>query len=126
MPIYSDVNLWIGKFSNNVLVYDYDAINQNIFLIITTPIRSKWFDVFLGSNIPRYLFEPMDDETASGIREEIKTLLKRNGEYRLKLQGIRVRPSYAEQLYAVEVNYIAPDLGEKPHQFRFTLNHQRA
>ena len=82
-PIYSDINLWVGKFSNDLIVHDYDAINQNIFLIVTTPIRSKWFDPFLGSNIPKYLFEPMDDITASDIKTEIGTLLTRNLEYRV-------------------------------------------
>lgn len=126
MPVYSDVNLWIGKFSNDVMVYDYDALNQNIFLIITTPVRSKWFDIFLGSNIPKYLFEPMDEITAQAIKDEIKSLLRRNREFRVTLDRVRVIPVYDQQLYAVEIHYIAPEIGENPHEFRFTLNHQQS
>lgn len=125
-PIYSDINLWVGKFSNDVLVYDYDAINQNIFLIVTTPIRSKWFDIYLGSNIPKYLFEPMDATTAGDIRHEISTLLTRNGEFRVELKNILVVPNYTEQAYGVEVTYVAPSIGDEPHQFRFGLNRQTA
>ena len=125
-PIYSDINLWVGKFSNDVLVYDYDAINQNIFLIITTPIRSKWFDIYLGSNIPKYLFEPMDETTAGDIRHEISTLLTRNEEWRAQLLNVRVIPNYVEQAYGVEVTYLAPSIGDQPYTFRFGLNRQNS
>ncbi len=125
-PIYSDINLWVGRFSNDVMVYDYDAINQNIFLIITTPIRSKWFDIYLGSNIPKYLFEPMDATTAGDIRSEIATLLTRNGERRVQLLNVSVTPNYVEQAYACEVTYLAPSIGDQPYTFRFGLNKQHS
>lgn len=125
-PIYSDINLWVGKFSNDLIVHDYDAINQNIFLIVTTPIRSKWFDPFLGSNIPKYLFEPMDDITASDIKTEIGTLLTRNLEYRVKIENVRVIPNYDMQVYGVEVNYVCDELSNASNQFRFALNKQQS
>lgn len=121
---YSDINLWVGRFSNNELVYDYDAINQNIFLIVTTPIRSKWFDIFLGSNIYKYLFEPMDDETTNAIRTEISTLMSRNREPRAKVTGISVVANYDMEAYGVEVSYVCEELSDKPHTFRFSLNRQ--
>lgn len=125
-PIYSDINLWVGKFSNDLIVHDYDAINQNIFLIVTTPIRSKWFDPFLGSNIPKYLFEPMDEITASDIKTEIGTLLTRNLEYRVKIENVRVIPNYDMQVYGVEVNYVCDELSNASNQFQFALNKQQS
>ncbi len=125
-PIYSDINLWVGKFSNDLIVHDYDAINQNIFLIVTTPIRSKWFDPFLGSNIPKYLFEPLDDITASDIKTEIGTLLTRNLEYRVKIENVRVIPNYDMQVYGVEVNYVCDELSDASNQFQFALNKQQS
>lgn len=125
-PIYSDVNLYVGRFSNKELVYDYEAINQNIFLIITTPIRSKWFRVRLGSNIPKYLFEPMDDMTANKIKGEILHLLKRNQELRVQITSVRVVPNYNTQLYAVEIVYTAENIGDEPFAFQFGLNRQAA
>lgn len=125
-PIYSDINLWVGKFSNDLIVHDYDAINQNIFLIVTTPIRSKWFDPFLGSNIPKYLFEPLDDITASDIKTEIGTLLTRNLEYRVKIENVRVIPNYDMQAYGVEVNYVCDELSNDSNQFQFALNKQQS
>lgn len=121
---YSDINLWVGRFSNDLIIYDYDAINQNIFLIITTPIRSKWFDVYLGSNIPKYLFEPMDNITARDIRSEIFTLLSRNLETRVVINSVQVVPHPEEQVYVVEVEYTVEEIAETSTTFRFALNKQ--
>lgn len=125
-PLYSDINLYVGRFSNKELVYDTDAINQNIFLIITTPIRSKWFRIRYGSNIPQYLFEPMDDMTSNRIRREIMTLLSRNEELRVTIESVRVVPNYVDQVYAVEIIYIAPNIDGKRVEFQFGLNKQNA
>lgn len=122
---YSDINLWVGRFSNDLIIYDYDAINQNIFLIITTPIRSKWFDVYLGSNIPKYLFEPMDAITARDIRSEIFTLLSRNLETRVVINSVQVVPHPEEQVYVVEVEYTVEEIAETSTTFRFALNKQQ-
>ena len=125
-PLYSDINLYVGRFSNKELVFDEDAINQNIFLIITTPIRSKRFRIRYGSNIPAYLFEPMDDMTARAIRQEISTLLSRNSELRVKIESVLVVPNYTSQMYAVEIIYTAPNINGEPIVFQFGLNKQAA
>lgn len=125
-PLYSDINLYVGTFSNKELVYDTDSINQNLFLIITTPIRSKWFRVRYGSNIPAYLFEPMDEMTSNRIQREIKTLLSRNDELRVTVESVKVIPNYSIQVYAVEIIYTAPNLDGKPVIFQFGLNKQAA
>jgi phage baseplate assembly protein W len=125
-PLYSDINLYVGTVSNKELVYDTESINQNIFLIITTPIRSKWFRIRYGSNIPAYLFEPMDEMTANRIMREIKTLLSRNDELRVTIESVRVIPNYSIQTYAVEVIYTAPNIDGKPVVFQFGLNKQNA
>jgi phage baseplate assembly protein W len=123
---FSDVNLYVARLSNKELVFGYDAINQNIFLIVLTPIRSKWFRPRLGSNVPAYLFEPMDDLTASRIRGEIQTLLERNFENRVKINAVRVTPDYTNQLYVVEISYVAVNLSNEPYILRFGLNRQAA
>lgn len=123
-PLYSDVNLYVGRFSNKELVYGTDAINQNIFLIITTPIRSKWFRIRYGSNIPQYLFEPMDEMTSNRIRREIQTLLSRNEELRVTIESVQVVPNYQANVYAVEIVYVAPNIDGKRVEFQFGLNKQ--
>lgn len=125
-PTYSDINLYVGRYSNQELVYDQDAINQNIFLIITTPIRSKWFRLRYGSNVPAYLFEPMDDITATKIRNEIRRLLTRNDELRITITNVRVVPNYEQEMYAVSIEYTAVTLNGQMVEFQFGLNKQIA
>lgn len=120
MSTFSDVNLFLGQGSQNTLVYDADAINQNILLIITTPVRSKWFRPRLGSNIPSYLFDPVDQITASSIQAEIKTLLERNGEFRVSIDSVTVIAVPDDQCYYVAIEYSSPYID--PNKVKFTFN----
>lgn len=124
--LFSDINLFVGVFSHDELVYNADAINQNIFLICTTPIRTKWFKIRYGSNIPEYLFEPMDESTAGLIRTEINGLLTRNLETRVKITRVTVSPNYIDQVYVVRVEYEVAVLATQPFLFEFALNKQAA
>lgn len=121
MPIYSDVNLFTGTQDPNTLVLDVDAVNQNILMIITTPVRSKWFRPRIGSNIPLYLFDPVDDHTAQRIRTEILTLFPRNGEYRFTVENVIVIPVPDEQYHYVSMTYSSPYLDPSRVEFNFNL-----
>lgn len=119
--LYSDINLFLGEKSPNTLVTDADAVNQNILMAVTTPIRSKWFRPRLGSNIPNYLFDPVDQITASKIQQEIMTLLPRNGEYRVVIESATVIAVPDEQLYYVSITYSSPFLDPNRVVFNFNL-----
>lgn len=105
--MFSDLNLNI-RGDNRPLVTDVDSINQNIKLILTTPIRSKWFRPKFGSNISSYLFDPVDAFTASKIRGEIFTVLERNAEYRVKPIRVEIIPDPDNQEYYVGITYTSP------------------
>jgi phage baseplate assembly protein W len=121
MPVYSDVNLFLGAGSPNTLVTDADSVNQNIMLICTTPIRSKWFRPRIGSNIPEYLFDPVDDISAQKIRTEILTLFPRNGELRITVESVIVIPVPDEQVHFVSMTYTSPYLDPSRVKFDFNL-----
>ena len=121
MATFSDVNFFMGSKSPNTLVLDADAINQNIILILTTPIRSKWFRPRLGSNIPNYLFDPVDHVTADAIKLEAQTVLSRNGELRVTVTDVEVIPNPEEQYYFVSVKYTSQYLNPSEVTFNFNL-----
>lgn len=121
MPIYSDVNLWLGAQDPNTLVTDVDAVNQNILMIVTTPIRSKWFRPRIGSNIPQYLFDPVDDFGAQKIQSEMMTLFPRNGEFRITVETVVVIPVPDDQAYYVSMTYSSPYLDPSRVVFNFNL-----
>ena len=57
-----------GNFS---ILYDLDVIINSWSNILTTPKRTYDHDPEFGSNLYLYLFEPADNETSSGIKDEI-------------------------------------------------------
>ncbi len=118
--LYSDINLHVIENNQETLVKQADAINQNILVILATNFNSKWWRPRLGSNIERYLFEPMDQDTADKIKSEIFSTLIDNGEFRVNIQGVTVVPNYEEQYYYVELHYDVPSLNAKDIKFVFS------
>jgi phage baseplate assembly protein W len=111
----------MGGDNPNTLVTDADAVNQNIMMICTTPIRSKWFRPRIGSNIPIYLFDPCDDITAQKIKTEIMTLFPRNNEFRITIESCTVIPVPDEQVHFVSITYSSPYLDPSRVKFDFNL-----
>lgn len=118
---YSDINLFAGQTPTDI-VTDEASVNQNILLILMTPIRSAWFDPTIGSNIPQYLFEPLDELTARKIQNEATRLLVRNGETRVQFTNVQVLVNYDTQDFYVKIEYIAPDLDSRKIVFDFNIS----
>lgn len=119
---YSDVNLWAGSYTNSALVFDEKSVEQNIMLILMTPLRSAWFDPGIGSNILTYLFDPIDDLTALKMKREITSVLPRNGETRVNFTSVEVMANPDAGDYYLRIGYEAPGLDYKKFSFDFTLS----
>lgn len=117
---YSDINLNAGTGSS-ALVYDEASINQNILLILLTPIKAAWFDPGIGCIIPMILFDPIDDLSANKIQREIMTVLPRHGELRVQITSCRVLANPDAQDYYVDIGYIAPGLDGRKINFIFNM-----
>jgi len=118
---YSDISFSIDYVPNEI-VADADAINQNITIIFDTPIRSKWFRPRNGSNVNRWLFDPIDDVTAQNIKHDMELALYNNQEFRVQFTSIVVIPDYDNTQYYVEIQYIAPELEKQNQTFVFNLS----
>lgn len=117
---YSDINLQAGRLPN-ALVYEEDAINQNILLIIFTAIGSAWFDPGIGCIIPQLLFDPIDDLSAMKIQREIMTILPRHSETRVVVTSCVVLANPDAQDYYVDIGYTAPGLDGRKIHFVFNM-----
>ena len=117
---YSDISLFAQQ-TGNVLVYNETSVNQNIALILMTPIRTCWFMPNLGCMIPTYLFDPIDEVTALKIQREAKEVLRRNGELRITVRNVRVDADIENQQYNVTIEYSAPQLNTELITFNFNM-----
>lgn len=118
--IFSDVNLRAG-LDPKELVTNAESLNQNIEQIFETPYESKWFRPEIGSNIQKYLFEPIDDITSDRLRSEMQVALNANGEGRMVFTEITVIPDAPNEQYFVRLVYDAPALSARNISFTFNL-----
>lgn len=119
--IYSDVNLTAG-LEPNELVFNAESVNQNIASIFDTPLRSKWHRPRIGSDVNRYLFEPIDDITSERIKYAMERALEDNYERRVVFTRIDVLPDPANDQYFVNIQYRAPELEAREFTFQFNLS----
>lgn len=81
-----------------------EAIAASISNLLQTSNYERLFNPSLGSNLKRYLFEPIDDITTNNIREEIvKTIT--NFEPRVDLLDVQVEPFPDENMYNVSIKF---------------------
>lgn len=115
MTTYSDLSfdLAIGQGGNIKLVEDLDSIKQSIFTILTTRLKERWMNPEFGCNVWQYLFDPISDSTAIGIRLEIKRALSR-WEPRIDLTQVIVEPYPDTNAYYVTVEYKILSVGREP------------
>lgn len=114
--VYSDVASSLRTLSdgNKEVVYDADAVIQSIKNIFST-IRGERVRSGIGSGLLRYLFEPMESDTADEIRTEIITNIRRY-EPRVGQLDVTVRGDYTSQTYDVTVNFTI-DRFTRPFRF---------
>lgn len=118
---YSDISLH-PEYVSSSIVLDEKSINQNIILILMTPVRAAWFDPAIGSAIIPLLFEPIDDVTAFRLQQEILKVLERNGELRIVITGVRVLANPDAQDFYVTLGYEIPGLDGRKIEFNFNLS----
>jgi hypothetical protein len=102
---YSDADSRLKKTSTgNVLVkYDEDVIEQSIKTIFATISGERVRSPF-GSNLIRFLFDPMNKTTTKRIRRTILGSIEQY-EPRVELLNVEVIPFYDNHYYEVIIQY---------------------
>lgn len=118
--IFSDVNLGLNTESQYELVYDEDAIQKSVIMILGTKVGQRVFRRDFGSYLEDILFDPMDDISVQRIKTELISAISK-WEPRIILVSTVVKPDYANELYYVELNYVIPSLNNKSASFIFNL-----
>jgi len=118
--VYSDVNMFLGQ-SKYETVYNEDAIRNSILTIIHTKKGSRPFRRNFGSSLLAYVWEPIDDVTATALKNTLKEDILQN-EPRIVLENIEVLPDIERQDYYIELSGYIPRLANAPLNFNFNLD----
>jgi phage baseplate assembly protein W len=89
--------------------------------ILGTIPGQRLFRPAFGSNLYNLLFEPMNNDTASSIRNTVILAIER-WETRVVLKNSSVTPDYSNLAYHVSLQYIIPTLMNKSATFAFDLS----
>jgi phage baseplate assembly protein W len=93
-PIRKDINKSIGE----------NAIINSIKNLLLTNHYERPFQPYLGSNIRKLLFEPLDAIVARTLEVEITNVLT-NFEPRVEIIEIKVVPRYDENAFQVSLTF---------------------
>lgn len=81
-----------------------NSIAQSIRNLLLTSHYERPFNPDLGSNLKKFLFEPMDNITTSLIQEAILFTL-RNYEPRVDVQQVLATPNFEDNRYDVTIKF---------------------
>jgi phage baseplate assembly protein W len=102
---------------------DENAIAQSIRNLLLTAHYERPFKPDLGSNLKKFLFEPIDNVTTSLIQDAIFLTLK-NYEPRIEIQEVVASPNYDENRYDITMSFFIKNTTE-PLTITFFLERVR-
>lgn len=123
---YSDIDLDFGvhPVSKDILKKtNENAIAASIRNLLLTSHYERPFNPNLGSNLKKFLFEPIDNVTTSLIEDSIYRTLT-NFETRVTVQKVSATPNYDENRYDVNVTFFVKNTAE-PLTINFFLERVR-
>ena len=100
-----------------------NAIAQSIRNLLLTAHYERPFKPDLGSNLRKFLFEPIDNVTTSLIQDAIFLTLK-NYEPRIDIQEVVATPNYEENRYDITLSFFIRNTTE-PLTITFFLERVR-
>ena len=122
MPIASqriDVNARYGINALPILLYGTEAINNSIFCILSSNLKSRAFHPEYGSLLPRSLWEPCDETTAQLLKvSTYKAIEKFEPDVIVNTSTSQVIPLASSDGFQIIINYTERNSGS-PGQANF-------
>ena len=113
---FNDLNITFKKHpvTNDVVVSkDASAIKQAIVNVLLTNRGERLMNPRYGSEIRRFLFEPLDYGTANQIKGNIRDTIERF-EPRISISDLKCLPNFNDNGFDVEMTYIIRGSDEPP------------
>ena len=124
---FKDLNITFKKHpvTNDVVVSrDASAIKQAILSVLLTNKGERLMNPQYGSDIRRYLFEPLDYGTSYQIKENIRFSLDKF-EPRIVISNINCVPNFDDNGFDVDLTYTIRGTDEPPVTIEFFLDRTR-
>jgi phage baseplate assembly protein W len=93
----------------SVKLTDLELAKQDLANMFSITKGEKWTNPEFGTNIPFYLFEPLDDSTRDLIEEEVITVVENDVRFRLTDSNIEVLDDGHSVNVSVNLIYIPLD-----------------
>jgi phage baseplate assembly protein W len=105
---YSDIDRrYLQDSIELVITDDFKAVEANIDNILECPPRSFLFNRGFGSRLRSFLFEPMNEQTALGIKINLIEAIKAwEPRITISMRNTYVTPDYDNHTYYVRIIYI--------------------
>ena len=104
---FKDINITFKKHpvTNDLVVSkDASAIKQSIVNLLMTNKGERVYQPEYGSDLRRFLFEPMDFATAAAIQSNIVSTIKKF-EPRIGILSLEAIPNFDDNGFDVEMTY---------------------
>ena len=124
---YKDINITFKKHpvtDDLVVSKDASAIKQAILSVLLTNKGERLMNPQYGSDIRRYLFEPLDYGTSYQIKENIRFSLDKF-EPRIVVSNINCVPNFDDNGFDVDLTYTIRGTDEPPVTIEFFLDRTR-
>ena len=124
---FRDVSMSFKKNPLNddlILLKNANAIARSIKNIVFTFPGEKPFNETFCSRISRLLFDNFDDLTASNIKDEIESSIRRF-EPRVRLRSVRTKPDFEGNAFDVKIVYDIIGADVPAQQLEFVLQPTR-
>ena len=124
---FKDLNITFKKHpvTDDVVVSrDASAIKQAIVNLLLTNKGERLMNPNYGSDIRRYLFEPLDYGTANQIKGNIRDTIERF-EPRISVVRLKASPNYDENGFDITMTYSVRGTDDSPVTVDFFLSRTR-
>ena len=102
-------------------LFDLEAVQNSIATVFTTAPGQKILNPTFGLDLRMYLFEPISENSAFFIRDDIFNNLS-TYEPRVVVRNVSVKPNVDEQLYEITLQIDVPQLNIYGVSLKNTLN----
>ena len=124
---FKDLNITFKKHpvTDDVVVSrDASAIKQAIVNLLLTNKGERLMNPGYGSDIRRYLFEPLDYGTANQIKGNIRDTIERF-EPRISVVRLKASPNYDDNGFDITMTYSIRGTNDSPVTVDFFLSRTR-